>query len=470
MTRTLSPALGSLTRRALASRGAIAAGWRIGGFFLVRVAGTALNFLALLVLARLLGAEDYGLYVYWTAVAGLLGIVASLGMPQIVTREAAAARGRGDPAALRAVVRLALAVTAATGLVLVTVGLAIAARDPAGDGLARLVTAPPMVAMTAMALLTVGSVMSALQLGFERPVASLLPIGIVQPALLASLALAMALLAERSADARDALLLYLASATAALALAMILLRGALRGGAALKPNAAAAIRPDRRAWLMAGILLMGSQLLTNAATQVDILMLGWLATPEAVGIYHAMARLIFVATFWYGVMCAVLQPTLSRLWAAGDRVALQRTLAETYVPSFLVTLAGLAGLVVVGRLLLGLFGPDFTAGYPALVLHGILWAAGIACGPGLTMVYAIGGEREALLAMLAGMAVTVLLNLVLIPPYGIMGAAMAFSGVAVVTPLLLAVLCARRFGVRCDLLGCLKALRRAEPTAERTPT
>ena len=64
------------------------------GTFVLRVAASGLAFLTSVVLARLLGAEGYGVYAYAMALVTLLGVPATLGLPPLMVREVAACRAR----------------------------------------------------------------------------------------------------------------------------------------------------------------------------------------------------------------------------------------------------------------------------------------------------------------------------------------------------------------------------------------
>ena len=65
------------------------------GSFIIRVSTTALSLITAVVLARLLGAEGYGVYAFCMAVSQMLAVPAMLGMQQLVVREFASYRTQG---------------------------------------------------------------------------------------------------------------------------------------------------------------------------------------------------------------------------------------------------------------------------------------------------------------------------------------------------------------------------------------
>ena len=85
--------------------------------FAVQVAGVALAYGLHVLLARWLGAAEYGAFAYVTAWASLAAMVAAGGFPMTTLRFAAQYRGAGDWGLLRGLLRYGFLWTAAAGLV-----------------------------------------------------------------------------------------------------------------------------------------------------------------------------------------------------------------------------------------------------------------------------------------------------------------------------------------------------------------
>lgn len=63
--------------------------------FIIKVATTALSLVTAVVLARLLGAEGFGVYAFCLAASQMLAVPAMLGMQQLVVREFTSYRTQG---------------------------------------------------------------------------------------------------------------------------------------------------------------------------------------------------------------------------------------------------------------------------------------------------------------------------------------------------------------------------------------
>ena len=126
---------------------------------------------------------------------------------------------------------------------------------------------------------------------------------------------------------------------------------------------------------------MANQLLVNAVPQIDILMLGWLAGPGEVGVYHAASRGALLITLVFGAMNGAAARRPSR--ASGVRVIWptsrsRRQLLRAHHVSVAVLLG--AALVLGAKDFLGLFGPEFVRGELSLMILVAGWLGVVACG------------------------------------------------------------------------------------------
>jgi len=125
---------------------------------------------------------------------------------------------------------------------------------------------------------------------------------------------------------------------------------------------------------------------------------------------------------------ALSAPRMAWHWARGERAAVRSLLGSSRALALALSLPGLAGLVLVGRVGLPLLGPAYGTGYGPLLLLGTGHAlAAILAGAGWGL---IASGRTAL--WLADLALAGLVQLVgsvvLIPSWGMGGAALAQAG------------------------------------------
>jgi O-antigen/teichoic acid export membrane protein len=63
--------------------------WDTGWSFVIKTSSVGFGFFTAVLLARMLGAEGYGIYAYAFALVTLLAMPAKAGLPQLVVRETA---------------------------------------------------------------------------------------------------------------------------------------------------------------------------------------------------------------------------------------------------------------------------------------------------------------------------------------------------------------------------------------------
>ncbi|MCB1446953.1 MAG: polysaccharide biosynthesis C-terminal domain-containing protein, partial [Rhizobiaceae bacterium] len=184
-------------------------------------------------------------------------------------------------------------------------------------------------------------------------------------------------------------------------------------------------------------------LLTNSDTVVT----GLFLAPAEVAIYFAASKTMALVQFVYFSVKAATAPHFSALFASGDREALARFSGQSvrwvFWPSLIV--GGTA--LLLGDFLLGMFGQGFTAGYGVMVILflGIMCKASI--GPGEVLLTMAGEQSLCVKLYVVALAANIALNVLLIPLYGIQGAASAAALAMLVEAILLHVAVRRRLGI-----------------------
>jgi O-antigen/teichoic acid export membrane protein len=158
---------------------------------------------------------------------------------------------------------------------------------------------------------------------------------------------------------------------------------------------------------------------------IDVLMVGRMMEPDSVALYFAVTKVLALAHFVYFAVKSSVAQRYSQLLHSGDKEAFQnfaRNSARwTFWPSLLLGLLLLAG----GWPLLALFGREFTQGYPLLfiLIFGVIARASV--GPCESLLSMSGNQNICALLYALALIVNVGLNLTLIPLLGLSGAAIA---------------------------------------------
>jgi O-antigen/teichoic acid export membrane protein len=390
---------------------------RGGGLNLVgAILNQAAVFVIMLLLARVLGITEVGRYAQCYAVLALLGLLSLSGFRAGLTRFVATGLADDDPAAVRGTVRLGLAISAASASAIAVV-LAFAA--PALAGLLNdpeLVTGLRLVAL-ALPALTVCEAALAATRGWrtQRPFTM---IGqIYEPG--ARLALtALALVAGAGLTGTFWALVGAAWTAALLAL------GALARLLRRVPADRVVYRP--RELFSFSTVSWFSSLASTGLIWVDTLMLGAFGNPD-IGLYNLATRLVTVAIFVLAPINAAFGPYLAHLHHQGRAEEVRRIYGAATGWVVRLSLPAFVALLVFPEALLRLFGGAFAAGAAVTVILALGQLVNAATGPCGTVLNMSGRVGLNMADNIAALLLNVLLNLWLIPAYGIIGAAVAWA-------------------------------------------
>ncbi len=404
---------------------------------LMRVASAGMAFATSVLLARLLGLSGYGVYALVFAWINLLAIPTALGMDKFMVREVAVYRARGQWDKLGGFLRwgnLAVLLASLTVAVLAA-GVAFFALEP-GGGL-RLAF---WLALVSLPLTTLTSLRQAAMRGFGHIVGGQWPELLLRPLLIVALSV-LAWLALPDFDATWAVGAALTATLIAFIVGAGLLTRVLRREAPPTPPSF-----EARRWLQSALpfMLISGMYVLNART--DVVMLGALSGTDAVGLYTPATRGAELISFVLLAVNTALAPTLARLYAEGKRAQLEASVAKS---TRLITLASLPlalGFILLGGPFLLLFGPEFVGAQGALVILSVGQLINAATGTVGMLLNMTGHERDTALAVGAAALLNILLNALLIPAYGIEGAAVATALSTLTWNLLLAGFVYRRLG------------------------
>lgn len=178
-----------------------------------------------------------------------------------------------------------------------------------------------------------------------------------------------------------------------------------------------------------GSRLVLSSFLTQVLLWTDTLIISALLGNAQAGIYNVVFQLTFVMVTASIAIGVALLPAMSELAGRGhDTSAAYHR--GTLMALGLSLVVGLVYLLT-GRLVLSLYGPEFTEGYLPLVVLTVFGAAAALAVPAQSMLTVHGRAGHLMLLSLAQALINVPLNYLLIGRFGILGASLSTTSVFV---------------------------------------
>ncbi len=415
-------------RRMLASASATA---------VLQGASAVMAFVLAVLLARFLGSGGYGRYAVAFAWSTLLGVPAILGLNTFLVRGIAVYEVREEWGLMKGLLFRANQLVLLTSTTIAVCGIIVALTWFSPSFRGPFCVAMLLVPITALTLLRQGAMQA-----FGRVVKGQLPEYLIRPLLIIVGVVALELVGHGVLTPTTAL----GANVAGVALAFVV--GAVLLGRAL-PATLRSARPEflTREWLRVSLPMMLIAGVWLGNNYITTLMVGALDGSRAAGVYTAVQKGAEVIVILLYATNMSLAPAIARLQARKDWQGLEHTTERMARATLLVSAPVAVAFMVLPHIYLGLFGASFQSGATALVILALGQLINAAAGPSGNVLLMTGQERMAVRGVAVGLLANVVLAVVLVPPFGVTGGAIAFASSLALWNTVLVVLARRLVGI-----------------------
>lgn len=419
--------------------------------FAARILGSAIAFFCQILIARVWGAETLAHYLLVLAIANVGAALLPLGFQSVGAYFAAEYRARGESRNLRWFAKIGYGGIAAASLVVLAVALLVVPSPLAGleAQQQRIVTlglaaAPPLAAMFLN-----GSIL----VGLKHPLRGLLPDMLLRPS--AFLLPILVLAAGGSLiDPIAGLWTAVAGLWAIAALHTVVLARALPAAGSDRRSAG-----EGRRWARFAVPWFAIALLSDFAFDLDLMLLAAFLPAETLGVFGVALRILALSGFAVSAIYAVSLPDMFEAGAKQQAVLAASELGRANLYAFAVALAVVIGAVIGGELVLSFFGPEFVKGWPAMVVLLVSLMVRSAFGPASLVLSMHDRPSASLPVLFASIGVLVALNWLLVPAFGLNGAALALTSTVAFASSGLWLVAWRITGKDVSILAALRAMR-----------
>lgn len=388
----------------------------------VKIATRLMGLAIGIIIARWLGPGGYGTYAFVMSLVVLATIFTNFGLANLVLRDTSAARvdpSRGNPRLLtERASQVSLMLSLVAMMLLFVISLTF---DMPKDAVLRQSLYVGACILPVLTLSRIGE--SALR-GADRPLSASTLSELVPSIIMLALAALVVLLPTLSQSPTFILLARLFATLLGLVLLALVFYKILPGTQAQSPDGT----PGRRKLMVMAFpfLLIGSA--NIVLSRSDVVMLGLLVDQHTVGLYNAALQGALLIAAAMHVADTIIAPEFSKLHAARELEKLQ-TLAITTARFFSgIGFICFCVLAVFGEgLLIFLFGPEFGPSAPALLVLASGQFLSVLFGSPGFLLNMTGFHKTALTLVAVAAGTNIVLNLLLIPPFGLLGAATATS-------------------------------------------
>lgn len=409
--------------------------------FGAKVVGSGLALGCQILLARILGADSFGYYAYALACISLLLLAVTTGLDKGALRFVASYLARKEPGLLRGYVAFAH-----RRVLLVSIGIgigAVALLSLCHRSLGHEFALTTLAACFLLPTRAMAEVSGACLQGLRRVVLARVVLEVGRPLMLIVGVALGYFYARDSFNAPYAMAVHVAAYVCAASLLAMFLSARIRDRI---PGATRSYRKkewSRVSWQLA--LIGGLHLVV---LQTDVLMIGVLNDTTQSGIYGVASKVASLAVFGLMAGNAIVAPMIAELFAKEKMAKLQVLVTFAVRATSGVTLLLTVGILVFKVTILRAFGTAFVSADSALSILLVGQVVNAVMGPvGLLMTMT---AHQTLAAKVIGSCalMNIVLNMALIPRWGIEGAALATTISMTTWNLILAVMSRRKLGLR----------------------
>ncbi|WP_187276621.1 oligosaccharide flippase family protein [Parahaliea maris] len=371
-------------------------------------------------LARIMGPENYGKYTFYISVILSLAIASQFGLHRLGVRVVAENVQRGEYSMINGYFLFALVIgvflSLGTSSIFFIFDYSYSLIDRANlYGYLTVLFTVTAVVLTA--------ILDAVIQGSRKVILGQVSVALIRPLVLISVAVFLAwppnLVQLSSADA---ILAFLCAAFVSLCFSLtvtltIILKNIFTNSSFIA---------DTSRWVGACIPLAFTSVLAQINSVADVFSLSIFQTDEAVGIYRSAFQIANLIVIVQQALAIMAGPHIARLYAASSLLELENLVR------FCTKIAAAAGLIVtLGTLLAGrslvvlIFGDAYSDAALPLFILSIGFLGSSVFGVVGVVLNMTGNERKVAFAMTVSALANVVLNLALVPAFGVVGAAVA---------------------------------------------
>jgi O-antigen/teichoic acid export membrane protein len=419
------------------------------GSFVMKSGASVATFLLTILLTNTLDADGYGALAYARSWVYLLTIPALLGFDRLMLREIPFLEQKKEWAQLRGLIRFSHVIVISLSLLIAGGGAWIAWRaqqSPSPN--VQLLTSVLVVAMLLLPAFSFLRLRQNILLAKKKYITSQVGELLILPWGTLLILAGIALLRTDILTAEIALFAYLIASIIGIVYLLVASRGQF--APELKQTAPAY---DAKRWLAVSfpmLLVAGMQVMNQ---RVDILMVGSLMGAEEAGIYDVANRGVMIIMLIFFAINQPLAPVIAQLHAEKRTERLQNILVRAARISLLAALPIGLLLIIFATPFLRLFGEEFPAGRIPMIIMTVGYVITMSFGSVSSALTMTGHERAAAFGIGVSVVLNITLNLLLIPHYGMVGAAWALAIGQISAMILMSVLVKRKLGINTTATG-----------------
>lgn len=413
----------------------------------LKVIGAGLMFLFNIVVARILGAESSGHYYFALSAITIISIFSKLGLDNILLKNAAQYKANKQEMKVKAVAKTGIVVPTVVSLAIIVIIYLLLALFGNKVFQSAFFESAFYIMILGILPLTIFNLYSEFLKGCGNYALGM----VIQGALLPLLGLILIYPLSQNFESKGVYLSYIIASYCVLIICYI--NWVIRIGGWNKVP----YYPFRKLWERSKHLLVVAIINRGILQHAPILIMGFWVTSDDVGIFGTAIRVAMLVSFTLSAVNNAIAPRFSALFAKDNLKEIESIARKMSVIIIGISSPVLLVIIFFGDLIMSVFGNDFSRGGGALIILALGQFANALTGSVNYLLITSGNEIVSKkVTMFSGLLLCVAC-IILIPNYGLIGAAISVSIVAILSNTILTYLVSKKLHI--NTLPFLKRLQ-----------
>ena len=412
----------------------------------LQLSGIAITYTMQVLLARWMGATQYGVYDYVISIGTFLGFLAALGLPSCLLRFIPEYSVKEDWGKLRGIVWGSWRYVLISSLLFTLIGSGIIISWNRHNSEIALVSF--LLGISTIPLWALVRHQREMSRGIKRMTLAYMPASVLFPLLV----IGGAFYYRDRLSSSGAIAITLISLSLVLFFQLWLFNRQLP-----KQCSDTQAIYSRREWFAVAIPLLFNDSAFVVLSQTDTIMTGAILGSFHVGLYGAAFKTAAGVSFILAAVNAIAAPMFATLHAQGDYKGLQKLTATVARWMFYPTLIFALLLIIFGDRVLGLFGDEFVAARWSMTVLIFGQLVNVGAGSVGYLMEMTGHHKQCAYVLGCSAALNLVLNGILIPTLGMMGAAIATASTMALWNIWLHQLVVKYLGVQPSIISTFKS-------------
>jgi len=391
------------------------------GSFLIRIVYTLFGFINSVLLARFLGAEQYGVYIFALSIVALLSIPTQFGMPMLVVREFAAFQANKQWGLMKGLGLRSHQFVLVVSAIICSCAATWLWINP--DNYAENKQLALLISLALVPILSLGSLRDAMLRGLRHVILAQLPESFIRPLLLMMGLLSAIYFFQFQAKVNNILIFYIICSVIAFLIGWYLFNK--HKPEELEATAAAF---DSQLWFKAAFPIGLTSAMQVVSGELSILYLGFLSLDSEIAFFRIAVLASAVIAIFMQVSDSIVAPYFSRFFHQKKYREIESLIKKVCILTTALTIPVFIVFITTGEWLISSFyGDSYKSAYYPLIILSFGQLLNAAIGPVALLLVMSGQQKLVTWGTLFSLSVNITLHIILVPIYGMIGAAIASS-------------------------------------------